>query len=205
MAADRSKPDAFGYTLPEMAGRVRPLPDLRVGKTLAQRLIPTVDKIRQLNTSFGLRPYRVWLVHLRWTGPARGMGVAEVVSRREILPTPRVEDMGSTARELAAVGLTEEGSLRLTEVSATLSEDDLLGRTPDIRRPDLPRTGIQAYEFYYEVQHQRRPDEPAVRRIYVPDAAADLKPGRFGWTVHLKRRQGDPARVDGVPTPRTRF
>jgi hypothetical protein len=202
MASDRSKPENLRSEVPEVVGSVHPAAEQDLGRLFAQDMVEVADEIRQLNADFGLRPYRVFLVHQLWTGPARGMGQPEEVSRVELLPTPRVEDMTATGRALHAVGLTEDGSLRLAEISARYTEDELLGRTPDVRDPVLPRTGKRAMEFYYEVVHQRRRDDPALRRRYVPDAAADLKPGKFGWTVHLKKQQGDAARDGGLSRTR---
>jgi hypothetical protein len=202
VAADRSKPENLRNEAPEVKQSVHAVAEQDLGLLFAQDMIEVADEIRQLNTDFGLRPYRVFLVHQQWTGPARGMGEPREISRVELLPTPEVADMTATGRSLHAIGLVEDGSLKLSEISARYTEDELLGRTPDVRDPLLPRTGKKNVEFYYEVVHQRRRDDPAARRRYVPDAAADLKPGQFGWTVHLKKQQGDAARDGGLSRTR---
>jgi hypothetical protein len=195
MASDKQQPDDFALTLPVIKRDVQPVQSHLVGKTLAQQLSPIVDSIRQIATDFGLRPYRVFLVHVEWTGPTRGIGVANEISRREILPTPVVADMSSTSRILHAVGMVEEGSIKLSKVTASLTEDDLLGRTPDLKAADGTRRDRRNIEFFYEVVQQRPVGvEPAVRRRYVPDTAADLRPGMPGWTISLRKQQQDRSR-----------
>jgi hypothetical protein len=195
MPSDRQRPDDFKLNLPAITGEVHPLRPDQVGRTLAQDLVPVVDDVRQLATDFGVRPYRVFLVHVQWTGPTRGIGVAEEVSRREILPTPQISDMSATSRSLQAVGLVEEGTIRLRRISASLTEDDLLGRTADLANPDGTRRDKRSIEFFYEVVQQRPGGvEPAVRRRYVPDSAADLRPAAAGWSISLRKQQQDRAR-----------
>lgn len=46
---------------------LKPLRDHEVGQTCAEQMIECVDSARQLLTDFGLRPYRVFLVWVRWT------------------------------------------------------------------------------------------------------------------------------------------
>jgi hypothetical protein len=199
MSSDRQRPDdPLQQALPEIKGKVHALAPQEIARTLAQQLVPVVDEIRQLATDFGIRPYRVFLVHIAWTGPSRGMGAATEISRREILPTPEVADMSATDREMHALGLTEAGGIRLRKVTASLTEDDLLGRTPDLRAADGTRTEKRSVEFFYEVVQQRPGGlEPAVRRRYVPDSAADLRPALAGWTISLRKQQADRAR-DGA-------
>lgn len=196
MAEDRQRPDdPYKQTLPVTTGKVRPLLPHSITQTLAQQLVPVVDEIRQLATDFGIRPYRVFLVHIAWTGPVRGAGDAVEISRREILPTPQVMDMSATTKELAAIGLTEVGGIRLAKVTASLTEDDLLGRTPDLLLPDGTRAQKQTIEFFYEVVQQRPAGlQSAARRRYVPDSAADLKPALAGWTISLRKQDADRAR-----------
>lgn len=195
MASDRRQPDAIGQSFPELTGEVHPIAPQDVSTTLAQDLVPVVDSIRQIASDMGLRPYRVFLVHIAWAGPTRGIGQAQEVSRREILPAPEVSDMSSTSRVLESVGMVEEGGLRLRKISAALTEDDLLGRTPDLLMPDGTRRDRRNVEFFYEVVQQRPgAATPAARRRYVPDSAADLKPGQAGWSISLKKQQADRAR-----------
>lgn len=195
MASDRQQSDAIGQAFPAMTGEVHPVAPQDVGTTLAQDLVPVVDSIRQIASDMGLRPYRVFLVHVAWSGATRGIGQAVEVSRREILPAPEVSDMSGTSRVLEAVGMVEEGGLRLRKVTASLTEDDLLGRTPDLLMPDGTRRDRRNIEFFYEVVQQRPGGvTPAVRRRYIPDSAGDLRPGQAGWTISLKKQQQDRAR-----------
>lgn len=66
----------------------KPLADHEVNRTCADDLIECVDSARQLLTDFGLRPYRVFLVWVRWTADEDadgriGSGPGEVLVRDE--------------------------------------------------------------------------------------------------------------------------
>lgn len=192
MAADRTKSGTPLAELPEQEGKVGPV--LPGSRPLTVRLTPTVDKIRQLYTRFGLRPYRVFLVHILWSGQRIGEGAPHEISRKEILPTPRVVDMQSTTEVLRAFGLTEEGGLSVDQVSAKYTEDDLMGRTPDMTDLSLPRTGLANAEFFWEVVESRASDPPSTPRMYVPTAVPMLSRDGFQWKVQLTKRDFNRAR-----------
>lgn len=194
MAGDRTPQDAPGAEAPEDSGAVRPLRDYEVTTTLVTRLSPVVDRIRQFNTRFGLRPYRVFLVHVEWPGRRPGESATEptVISRREILPTPRVRDLSSTSEVLSSTALTEEGGLVIDQISLKYSEDDLTGKTPDLVDPDLPRTGSRSKEFFYEVVETRVTSPPPIPRRYVPSSAPSRE--GFQWKVSLTKQFGDRSR-----------
>ena len=63
MSNDRTRNGSPYQEIPEVTGRVKPV--AINGGTLASKLVPVVDKIRQLYTNFGVRPYRVYLVHVQ--------------------------------------------------------------------------------------------------------------------------------------------
>ena len=192
MASDRTPQNAPDAELPELAGAVRALrPDER-RRTLASRLVPTVDKLRQLNAKFGLRPYRVFLVHVLWSGGRIGAGSPSEISRREILPNPDVIDLSSTTELVSAFGRTEDGSLIVDQISDRYSEDDLLGGTPDLADPANPYTGRPGAEFFWETQESRDTSPTPVIRHYVPAAAPHRKPP-MGWRISLAKRDADRA------------
>ena len=83
MAGDRTNQNDPAADLPEAAGAVRPLRPDEVKASLMSRLVPNIDKIRQIATSLGLRPYRVFLVHILWTGDRIGEGQPTEISRRD--------------------------------------------------------------------------------------------------------------------------
>lgn len=202
MANDRTKSGTPQAELPELTGQVKPVPSWQ--QPLADRLVPVVDRIRQLNTTFGIRPYRVFLVHLQW--PNRiGEGEPFELSRREILPTPRVMDMTSTSEVLRFAGLTEEGSLKIDQISPKYTEDDLMGRTPDLVDPAIPRTGLRNAEFFWEVVERRNSDPPSIPRRYVPSAVPSIGRDRFDWTVALTKQSADrPRSLSNNPIDRRR-
>ncbi len=179
--------------LPELTKRVRPLQPFE--KTLITRLTPVVDKIRQLNTTFGLRSYRVHLIHVQWSGVRVGDGTPIEISKQEILPTPKILDMGATTEVLRAFGLTEEGSVVIEEISANYTEDTLMGRTPDMLGNPVSRTNQRNTEFFWEVQEYRPgADVPPVPRRYVPAAVPMIGRDTFQWRVALIKQTLDRSR-----------
>lgn len=165
-----------------------------LGTPLTTRLVPVVDKIRQLYTMFGINSYRVFLVHVQWSGGRIGEGQGIEIAKREILPTPRVSAMSSTTEILHAVGVQEEGGITISQISAKYTEDDLMGRTPDMVEPALPRTNGRGTEFFYEIVENRPSTPQPVRRMYVPNAAPALSRDSFQWTVSLTKRDYDRSR-----------
>lgn len=187
--------------LPEASGKLRPPAAALVPQTLAGRLVSTVDKIRNLNAKFGIRPYRVFLVHVVWTGGKRGIGNKEVRSRIELLPVPRVRNIDSVSRNLRVTGLTEEGDLVIDEISAKYAEDDLTGKTVDLRDPDQPRTSRPDVEFFYEVEESRPTSpRPLIRRFSAPIKAPTLSRDGFQWRVTLTKQGEDRGRNGSVET-----
>jgi hypothetical protein len=135
--------------------KIGPLTPLQARNSLAHKIGTRVgDKVRQLNTKFGIRPYRVFLVWTKWGGTERGEGNEAVVLEREILPTPKVESLDGVAFSLFAAGQLEVGSIQVSEVSLTLTRDILMGHA-------IPGLGIvdhipQPYDFFYEVREDGR-------------------------------------------------
>ena len=198
MASDRTPQNAPENELPQLAGAVRPLRPDQLRQTLASKLVPIVDKIRQLSTTFGTRPYRVFLVHVLWSGGRIGAGTPAEVSRREILPTPKVVDLSSTVEMISAFGRTEDGSVVVEEISDKFSEDDLMGGTPDLVDAANPNTGRSNAEFFWETQEQRNTSPVPVVRHYVPAGAPTRKPP-MGWRISLNKRDADRTRPQGAP------
>jgi len=195
MAEDRTRGAAApSAEMPEASGQVRPLTSFEVPASLTSRLVPIVDRIRQLSTRFGARPYRVFLVHLQWPGTSIGLGEPQEISRREVLPTPRLRDLASTSEILRPFGLGEEGGVVIDQVSAKYAEDDLMGRTPDLVDPVLPRSGLSNREFFWEVVENRPTTPNPVPRRYIPNAAPTLSRDGFQWRVSLTKQDLDRSR-----------
>lgn len=190
MTIDRTQPFP-PLELPQESGKVHPL--MFPGRSLVYSIAPAVDQIRQIATDLGVRPYRVYLVHVMWTGSHRGEGQPTEISRREILPTPKVSDMSSTMQVLRSMGMTEEGTISVSQISLRFTEDDLMGKTPDLIDPELRRTGLRNAEFFWEVVESRPTDPLAIPRRYTPPSDVPMR-GTTGWRVTLTKQTSDRAR-----------
>jgi hypothetical protein len=188
MAGDRTQQNDPAAEIPEAAGAVRPLRPDEVRSSLMSRLVPGIDKIRQIATTLGLRPYRVFMVHMLWSGDRIGEGHPQEISRHEILPTPRIRDMSATSEVLSSFGRIEEGSIVVDRISAKYSEDDLMGVTPDLIDPTLQRTGKRNGEYFWEVQENRPGCPNPIPRRYVPSGTPTLMRGGLHWRVPLAKQ-----------------
>lgn len=198
MAKDRVETESLPAELLEAAQIVRPLRNDELDRTLAAKLIPIVDRIRQLNTRFGTRSYRVFLVHVQWSGLRRGAGTPQELSRVEILPTPACADLDSVSEVLRPQGRTEEGGLSVTEISGKYSEDDLRGLTPDLIDVTNPRTLLPNVEFFWEVVEARSASPAPVRRRFTLGAAPSLSKDTIQWRVQLMRQDYDRSRTGAI-------
>ena len=200
MADDRTKSGTPLAEIPAIAGQLKGPSPSQVPATLASRLVPIVDKIRRLNSTFGIRPYRVYLVHVLWSGGQPGDGSETEISRREIEPTPRVRDMGGTTNVMRAYGVSEEGEVFVDQISPRFTEDDLQGLTPDLKDPALLRTDLRWSEFYWEVVENRPATPNPVRRRYVPQVPSLSRDG-FQWAVRLIKQDYNRGRQGGFYRP----
>lgn len=98
-----------------------------LGGGIAERLQPTVDRLRARYTTFGLRPYRVFMVWTRWSGSERGEGNERLVGSVEIVPRPKVDDLTRVSLSPFSAGILPVGSLAISQVSALLTADNLKG------------------------------------------------------------------------------
>jgi hypothetical protein len=195
MAGDRTQQNDPAAELPELAGSVRPLRTDEVKASLMSTLSPTIDNIRQIAVDLGLRPYRVFIVHVLWTGDKVGGGNPIELSRREILPTPRIRVMSATSEVLSPFGRVEEGGIVIDRISAKYSEDDLTGKTPDLVDPAMPRTGKRNGEYFWEVQENRPGFPKTIPRRYIRAAAPTLMRGGSHWRIPLNKQTTDRSRT----------
>ena len=186
---DRTKPAYPAAEQVEQRGDVRPV--LGGQPTLTVGLIPIVDSARQMLSNFGMRPYRVFLVHVLWPSGRRGMGNQVVISNRELLPAPKVVDMSATTEILHAFGRDEEGGLSIEQISAKYSEDDLLGVTPDLAELVPSGTDTANVDFFYEVQEARPTSPQPASRRYVPSSVPMLSRGSLSWKISLTKQDYD--------------
>lgn len=180
-----------------MALPAGPLTKTELKGTLTAKLSPIADKIRTVAVKLGLRPYRVFLVRMRWTGGERGRGIEEVVEWNEVWPPPRIsiQDQakpGGILRDLTSWGMLEEGTVVVSGISLSYSEDQLLGIRedgPGIGMTDIPKNE----EFYWEIREDGSSTLGPRRRRFHPDDAPARKP--LGWQVSLRKSEKNPPRV----------
>lgn len=97
-------------------------------RDFTRRFAPTVDRIRnRINRITGIKAYDVFLVWMRWDGEERGEGTEKLVMQVELLPTPLVEDLSAIAYQAYSGGVLPTGSVRISQVSASLRADTLSG------------------------------------------------------------------------------
>lgn len=142
-----------------------------------------VDEARQLATELGLRPYRVFSVAVRWTGGATGRGDAVIDEERELLPTPRVEQMNPLRAEATPVGRRQRGEVRLREVSPRYTEQEITGLCCSSPGRDV----------FIEIRMDNREGPQAERRRFAVVATPYRDTERFEWVVVLTSQQGDRA------------
>lgn len=196
------------------------------GPPLAQRLQPTVDRLRQRLTTFGLRPYVTWLVWTRWGGAERGEGHESILAQIPILPRPKVVDLTSVSLSAYSAGILPVGSVRIEQISADFSEDVLMGlalpqqayldacgapRLPSGALPPdmLHRTAAESLTPFvrerdaikqpFEFFYEIVEDRPRVqRKRFRPVSTPFRDAENFQWTVTLERESVDRHR-DGSP------
>lgn len=162
--------------------------------SLVESLGVVADSLRQIFTDVGLRPYRVHSVVYRWSGGEVGRGTATVVSDREFLPTPKLNDTAGIAGELRSSGLVERGTVRLEQISPRYTEDEVRLLLHDY---PLPR-GDQGF---IEVRVDAR-DGSTERRRFIVRGVPYRDAQRFEWRAALLRQDADRARSGAPPGPR---
>lgn len=168
------------FTSPAAAGRA------------GQRLAGMWDRMRDLYSRAGLRPYSVTIVRAQAASlRRRGDGPYEVTGEWAILPTPKIGDLTGLQEVLSVDQLRELGSIVLSEISLRYSEDVLQGRGPS-------GSPIPAGEtFFYEVAYLDGTGRATARRRFIPGSAPFADMARGQWTISLTRAPWDRER-DGV-------
>lgn len=162
--------------------------------SLAQKLIPVVDKVRDLNTKLGMRPYRVRIVRTRFAGGRRGVGPETVVFELDVLPTPKVVDLNTLQEMVTAVGVTEIGLVQLQQVSGRYSEDFLVGVDPS--GSPVPDSD----SVYYEIEWVRPDGKLTDKHRFALATAPYYNASAVQWTITLDA-QLEKRRRDGRPRP----
>jgi hypothetical protein len=141
---------------------------------------PAVDAARAIIHDFGLRPYRVFLVHEERDATDR---VWRVVREREITP---VEALGLHEVQLnvTPAGVLPVGGVRLRQISPqAFTEDDLRGWLDG--KPWA--SAEHDRQWYYEIRiHERCAGDPdSRRRRFMIEGEPELRPMSFEWRVRL--------------------
>jgi len=156
-----------------------------LGKTLTRKLVPVVDKVRDLHTKFGGRVYNVRIIRTRWSGNARGVGKEAITSITDVRPTPRVVDLGSLQEVTTLIGLDEAGSVSVNQISGRFTEEILLGVDAAQRQPALNEN------VFYEIEFPRVDGKPGVKRRFHIRAAPNYDPYGFQWSIVLEKADED--------------
>jgi hypothetical protein len=175
----------------------RPLKPGEARRTLANRLgTRLVPRLWQLNTRFGLRPYRAFLVWTRWTGEERGDGDECILRRMELIPTPKM-DLSGIAYTGSHVGRVPNGNVNMSEISLDYNADFLRGMWKPCGEAEevLPEPN----DFYYEVVEDDRNENCNQRQKFRIAAFPFLDAEAFMWRVQLERMSEDNERSGRSP------
>lgn len=170
--------------------KIRPLTPGEAKNSFAQRFAKVGDRLRQLNTNFGVRPYRVFLVWEKWDGSERGEGETHPVAECELLPTPLVQTMDAVSLDPRSAGILPIGTLRISEVSIDrYTRDRLWGLDiPGVGRFDhIP----PLYSFFYEVREDGRGDCPPWRMKYRLSNEPHRMADQLMWQFAIERISED--------------
>lgn len=148
-------------------------------ETTMEGLIGTIDNARSCASLIGYWIKDVIAARRRWPGPKVGEGVNPVIDDLfTIDPRPKVQDARLT-RIHERVGIVEGGTLLVSQITATLSSDDIRGRFDDVRdelvwrvekvadtREDIEVEG--ATGLFKATWYWRRPDPMGWEMLLVP-------------------------------------
>lgn len=169
---------------------VKPLTPEQAKKSLANRLAPMADRLRQLKTNFGIRAKRVYLVWTKYQN-VRGEGDEVEIKRVELLPTPKVSEVNAIAFMMSTGGVIPTGSLRLSEVSLNYTSDQLEGLyVPEKHEDEIPKN----YKFYYEIVEDGRGDPMPTRQRFRLSAKPNRNETKLSWDITIERTSNDPDR-----------
>jgi hypothetical protein len=176
----------------------KPLNPYQAKATLANRLGRVADRLRQFSTSFGLRPYRIFLVWSKFSGDERGEGTEREIQRIEILPTPRVSELTAIQQLSYAPGVLGTGTLRVDLISVHFPESTLNGT-------QIPGVGqdLGSYpndvDFWWELRSDARGLDIPVPLRFRLGASPVLLPGQVGWAVVLEKQEEPTRAKDQLP------
>lgn len=162
---------------------------MSLSNTLAQTLIPVADSIRDIYSQFGLRPYKLSILRVRWSGGERGRGTPHVASTLPITPTPLVQDLSTMTEVLHPVGLDEVGVVSVSEISGRFTDDQLRFLDEDGEPPSPDE------EVFYEIEYPQPDGNSSVKRRFFLRGAPHYSSGRFQWSIRLEKANEDRSRI----------
>jgi hypothetical protein len=173
-------------------------------RTLLSRLggkpgkLGVVDRVRQIATKLGDRPYNVDLVWVRWTGVRIGIGTEDIEARVPVVPNPVVTDLTAVTHNPYSAGILPVGTVRVSEVSPGQYSDDLLR---GFILPDKsPRPAN--VEFFWELRFDGRNTgiEPTQRARFRVLGTPFYDADNLQVVCLLERASEDPSRLGtGLP------
>jgi len=164
------------------------------GRSLVEDLGGVVDDLRQMLVEFGLRPYTVHVVRVRWSGGEVGRGTPATAVDLALLPTPRVRSLEALAWQSREGGHVERGDVRLEGISPRYTEDEIesyFGRA-------------DGEECFVEVRMDRRDGREPERRRFTIASPPVRRPDRFDWSVTIRKQDGNRERDGSRRAPRRR-
>ena len=173
--------------------RPRPLTPDEARRSLVGRFAGTpakpglADRLRQLHTKFGARSTRCFLVWTTTDGAERGEGHEVELARRELLPTPVVASLDGVALNPFTAGRLPIGTLRVDEVSAALTRDQLTGR----QVPGSEEPLAQPVDFFYELVSDGRGEDPPPRMRFRLAGEPMRDETNVCWRLLLERASED--------------
>jgi len=148
--------------------------------TLIDDLITDViDGLREdLHPAFGVRPFRVYTVRRTWSGGIIGSG-DPIDIETEITPQPNVEPFYDMYRTQEECGYDVAGYVKMTEVSLTYTQSDLLA----MEAPEGTQHLIKIMEAHGQGQ---APKYCVHAKPPYPDRVKDM-----GWMMFLTVEQDE--------------
>lgn len=162
--------------------------------SLAVRLQKTVDNARRRAHTLGLRPYRVFLV---WRRRDRRQVFVEY-RRKELVPVT-VSPLTDVDRELRAVGLDQDGGVRLKRISPNQTDEY------ELRGQITRGQGLgDDEEFFYEiVRSPRHATDLPERHRFTISSVPYYNAKKFQWQVEVTSQHAyrDPSGGDQTLEP----
>jgi hypothetical protein len=166
---------------PSMDNTLSELKSGEPSRTLAEQLSTVVDDLRQIRVSFGMRPYTVHSIRIRWDGGEIGKGEPITVSDLPIQPTPKIANENMRISSENAGGI-ERGTIRLIEISPRYTEDEIKFYFAQEKRVDE--------EGFIEIRIDSR-DGITERDRYVVSNEPHRRPEKWDWTVQLQKQDAN--------------